>query len=209
MRRSTPRSGGTASTKEASAAVSSAAVSSRAPIRGSWPGSRLGLGVTSHPQDRLNCVETRSASGSRAPRTGVVAGQRARYQWPGAAGARVALRGSRGAPSGAAVRARDVPGAGRARWVWAGKHRGAFGGRVGQQDLPGGAGAGGQLPVQLGTGECPAAQRHDAPVALRNVAEIEWLAEAGLQAVDLAEARIRKLIGHGWFLFDGSLVAAA
>src|SRR5258707_1302123 len=82
-------------------------------------------------------------------------------------------------------------------------------GAVGQHDLPVRAGAGEQLPVQLGTRESPAAQRHDAPVALRNVAEIEWLAEAGLQAVDLAEARIRKLIGHGWFLFDGSLVAAA
>src|SRR5262249_1487102 len=77
---------------------------------------------------------------------------------------------------------------------------------VRQHNLPIRAGTGEQLPVQLRTLESPAAQRHDAPVALGDVAELERLAEGGLKPVDLVEARIGKLMAHGWLLFDWSLL---
>ena len=47
-------------------------------------------------------------------------------------------------------------------------------------------------PADLGTGERSAGQGHDAPVTLGGVAEIERLAQRGLQAVDRGQARVGK-----------------
>ncbi|MEA2221681.1 MAG: hypothetical protein QOH83_57 [Solirubrobacteraceae bacterium] len=66
---------------------------------------------------------------------------------------------------------------------------------VGQDELPVGAGAGKQRPVELRPCERPARLGHDAPVPARHVAGVQRLAEAGLQAVDEAQARRRESAG--------------
>src|SRR4029077_3715847 len=60
----------------------------------------------------------------------------------------------------------------------------AEGGAVWEDDLPIGARARKQLPVQLGAGEGPAGQGHDALAALGDVAEVERFADGCLEAVD-------------------------
>ena len=67
---------------------------------------------------------------------------------------------------------------------------------IGQDDLPVSARARQQLAVDLWTGKCPTGQRHDAPVALRDLAEIKRLTEGGLQAIDQGQARLGKPVAH-------------
>src|SRR5262249_41505533 len=69
-------------------------------------------------------------------------------------------------------------------------------GSVREDDLPVGADAREQRPVQLGAREGPAGQRHDAPSALGDIAEIEWLPERGFEAVDPRQRRIRERVAH-------------
>src|SRR6266566_4735884 len=70
------------------------------------------------------------------------------------------------------------------------------GGSVREDDLPVGADAREQRPVQLGAGEGPAGQGHDAPAALGDIPEIEWLPERRFEAVDLHQRRIREQVAH-------------
>src|SRR5262249_9258776 len=72
----------------------------------------------------------------------------------------------------------------------------AEGGAVREDDLPIGARAREQLPVQLGAGEGPAGQRHDAPAALGEVAEVERFAQGGFEAVDPGQGRVGKPGAH-------------
>src|SRR6266576_6297373 len=77
-----------------------------------------------------------------------------------------------------------------------------------EDDLPVGAGAREQLAVQLRTGERPAGLRHDAPVTLCDVAEIQRFTDCGLQAVDPRQARLGKVItAHCWLLAAAETVA--
>src|SRR3989442_11705479 len=72
----------------------------------------------------------------------------------------------------------------------------AGGGSVGEADLPVGAGARKQPSVQLGPGEGPAGERHDPSAPLRDVAELQWFAHSGLEAVDPGQGRVGKHGAH-------------
>src|SRR5438132_3903904 len=70
------------------------------------------------------------------------------------------------------------------------------GGSVREGDLPVGADAWEQRAVQLGAREGPAGQGHDAPVALCDIAEIEWRPARRFEAVDARQRRPREQVAH-------------
>src|SRR2546430_4127497 len=67
---------------------------------------------------------------------------------------------------------------------------------AGQDGLPAGARAREQLLVQLGPGEGPAGQRHDAPAAPGEVAGVGRFAQGGFEAADPGQGRAGKPGAH-------------